>query len=39
MIEPPPPTNAIELQGTPKEIGKAIYWLLCGKKVEGKEDV
>ena len=27
--------NATELQGTPEEMGKAIYRLLCGKK-EGK---
>lgn len=32
----PQPTNAIELTGTPEDLGKAIYWLLCGKKKEAK---
>ena len=26
----------IELTGTPEELGKAIYWFVCGKKEEDK---
>lgn len=34
MSEPTQPPNTIELQGTPEELGKEIYRLLCGKKKE-----
>lgn len=29
--------NPIELTGTTEQLGKAIYWLLCGKKEEEKK--
>ena len=40
MIETTQPnTGTTELQGTPEEIGKAIYRLLCGMNKETKENV
>ena len=34
MFEPIQPPNTIEVKGTPEELGKAVYQLLCGKKKE-----
>ena len=34
MIETTKPNTDIELKGSAEELGKEIYWLLCGKKEE-----
>ena len=36
MLESLHPSNTTELTGTPEQLGKAIYRLLCGKKEEEK---